>query len=89
MGREKFVTKPEDYQEHLDGLIKSLELMERTEKCADFVTWRGIITKIICTPFKLNDSWNLNVMRRGVRQAASNCFTLVLFVLLFLEYNFY
>ncbi len=67
VGRDKFISKPENYQEHLDGLIKTLQLLPRTEKCADFVTWRGVITRIICTPFKPKDSWSYNVMRRGVR----------------------
>ena len=66
-GREKFISKPEDYQEHLDGLIETLKNLPKTEKCADFVTWRGIITRILCTPFKPKDSWGFNVMRRGVR----------------------
>lgn len=46
--------------------------MNKTEKCADFVTWRGIITRIICTPFKANDSWSFNVMRRDVRAKRHN-----------------
>lgn len=67
-GRDKFIPKSDDYQEHLDGLIRTLQLLAKTEKCADIVTWRGIITRIICTPFKAKDSWSFNVMRRGVRE---------------------
>lgn len=76
VGRDKFIPKPEDYQEHLDGLIKTLQFLPRTEKCGDFVTWRGVITRIICTPFKPKDSWSYNIMRRGVRKQKIPLFTI-------------
>ena len=54
-------------QEHLDGLLRTLiECVPSTDKAADIITWRGILTKILCTPFRLNEAWNFNVVQRNV-----------------------
>lgn len=60
---------PEDYIERkntfeaLDALL--LTLKSKTRHQAEFITWRGIITKIITTPYSLRDNWSILAVKRG------------------------
>jgi len=48
-GFEKF-NKFDDHDEHLDSLLASIQRYEETtgkETKADFITWRGMMTKIM------------------------------------------
>lgn len=66
--RSKFVRKPDDMQEHLDALLATLvATVSPTEKRADLVTWRGILTKFMATPYRRHELWDLNVLKRNVR----------------------
>ena len=65
---------PNDYitreptPEGLSALVRSLQslgLEEGTRKKADFITWRGIMTKIITCPYSLRDDWKLFGIKRG------------------------
>jgi hypothetical protein len=67
-----FRHKPDNLQEHLDGLLATLHAsVPQTEKAADFVTWRGVLTKIICTPFRRSEPWDFNILRRAVQRRRS------------------
>jgi hypothetical protein len=65
-GLQKAVLKPQTFQDHLDPLLEALQRLPKTGKVADFVLWRGILTKLMATPFKKNDHWSFNLIRRGV-----------------------
>ncbi|KAL8680562.1 MAG: hypothetical protein Q9186_003253 [Xanthomendoza sp. 1 TL-2023] len=55
-GFDKFQQLDDTADDHLDSLLKTLvDLEQRTgEKCqADVITWRGMMTKIMATPFDL------------------------------------
>lgn len=52
-GFEKF-RKLQETDEHLDGLLRTLVDLEKRQgklQRADVVTWRGMMTKIMTTPF--------------------------------------
>lgn len=65
-GRGSWIEKPQSYQDHLDPIFAALRTLPKTEKVADFILWRGMLTKIMMTPFKTEDKWSFNIMRRGV-----------------------
>ena len=45
--------------EHLDALLTTLEGIS-LKSTPDFITWRGMMTRIACTPYT-NDDWEMNV----------------------------
>lgn len=55
---------PHDYitrnpaPERLDALLKAIGGLQ-LKSTPKFCTWRGIITKIMCTPYALRDDWEL------------------------------
>ncbi|KAI9499528.1 RAI1 like PD-XK nuclease-domain-containing protein [Zychaea mexicana] len=64
---DRFVQRDETIPEHIDTLLdaltdaKSKSTVDDTQ--ADIVTWRGIMTKLFCTPFSRNEPWELRVTR--------------------------
>ncbi|KAI9202292.1 RAI1 like PD-XK nuclease-domain-containing protein [Polychytrium aggregatum] len=57
----------EDIDEHLDGLVTFMQALnqKQTEKSLEpftpnFCTWRGLMTKIMCTPYA-NEPWELGL----------------------------
>jgi RAT1-interacting protein len=66
----RYITR-ESVPEHLDALLESLlDLSKRNaaenesdkDTQADFITWRGIITKLMCTPYT-QEAWELGIVR--------------------------
>lgn len=67
-GFEDMVQRDDSISEHLDTLLDSLtDLKNKTEGSdmpqADIITWRGIITKILCTPYSRKEGWELRATR--------------------------
>ncbi|KAJ3322384.1 Dom-3 Z [Boothiomyces sp. JEL0866] len=48
----------DDVEEYLDALLKSIQA-EKLEKKPSFVTWRGIMTLLVCTPYQQREDWEL------------------------------
>ncbi|KAI1827941.1 RAI1 like PD-XK nuclease-domain-containing protein [Xylaria intraflava] len=62
-GFDKFDKHDETIDEHLDGLLKSIEAHEKEEGKkidAHVVTWRGMMTKIMSAPFEDRDGFAMN-----------------------------
>ncbi|KAJ3262636.1 Dom-3 Z [Boothiomyces macroporosus] len=51
-------TQRNDEEEYLDALLNAIQ-NEKLEKKPSFVTWRGIMTLIVCTPYQQRDDWEL------------------------------
>lgn len=52
--------------DHLDGLLQALihyEGEKRVKLETDFVTWRGMMTKLMIVPFSNLDSWEMNATK--------------------------
>lgn len=65
-GFETFRNLDDTADDHLDGLLQALvhyEGQKRAKLETDFVTWRGMMTKIMVTPFSNFDSWEMNATR--------------------------
>ncbi|KAK6541631.1 decapping endonuclease targeting mRNA [Orbilia ellipsospora] len=65
-GYDSFIKHDDSVDEHLDSLLESLiELEKKTGKRStedvDFVTWRGMITKIMTVPF-MEDAFEMNAV---------------------------
>ena len=62
-GFDTFRSLDDTKDDHLDGLLEALEAYERSKGSkvdADFVTWRGMATKIMTVPFSRLDEWEMN-----------------------------
>ncbi|KAK9481306.1 RAI1 like PD-XK nuclease-domain-containing protein [Lipomyces japonicus] len=62
-GFREFKKRDENVDEHLDGLLLSLmDLEKKTDKktTGDIITFRGLITKLLCLPYSRNDPFELN-----------------------------
>ncbi|RPB22825.1 RAI1-domain-containing protein [Terfezia boudieri ATCC MYA-4762] len=69
-GFETFVRHDDSVDEHINGLLAAIvKLEEKTGErvVADFVTWRGMMTKassdIMCLPFDLQSSFDMNAIK--------------------------
>ncbi|KAL8734484.1 MAG: hypothetical protein Q9166_001383 [cf. Caloplaca sp. 2 TL-2023] len=65
-GFDKFQQLDDTADDHLDSLLKTIiDLEERTgEKCqADVITWRGMMTKIMATPFDMFNGFEMNATK--------------------------
>ncbi|KAI9267520.1 RAI1 like PD-XK nuclease-domain-containing protein [Helicostylum pulchrum] len=66
-GYEDMVQRDDSIAEHLDTLLDALShIRSKTpdnEISADFVTWRGIMTKILCTPYSRKEGWEFRATR--------------------------
>ncbi|KAK9475012.1 RAI1 like PD-XK nuclease-domain-containing protein [Dipodascopsis tothii] len=62
-GFDRFVQRVET-DEHLDGLLLALIEHERAHgrTPANMITWRGLMTKLLCLPYARNDSFELNAV---------------------------
>ncbi|KAG0267511.1 hypothetical protein BG011_004545 [Mortierella polycephala] len=68
---DKYIARSMKVDEHIDAILDALicireqELKDEAEQSrpsmtkADFVCYRGILTKIMCTPYARNDPWEL------------------------------
>lgn len=61
-GFEDWVQKDESIDEKLDSIIKTVHVEFYKP---DFVMWRGMLTKIMCTPFFKGEAWCLNARLEG------------------------
>lgn len=62
-GFDTFRSLDDTGDDHLDGLLDALVAHEREREKpvdADFVTWRGMATKIMTAPFSKLDDWEMN-----------------------------
>lgn len=62
-GFDKFVKHDDSVAEHLDSLLKTIMHHEKETKKkidANVVTWRGVVTKIMSSPFEDRDGFELN-----------------------------
>ncbi|KAF8463121.1 RAI1 like PD-XK nuclease-domain-containing protein [Kalaharituber pfeilii] len=65
-GFDTFVKHDDSIDEHLDGLLAAIQKHEeRTGErvVADFITWRGMMTKIMCLPFDHRSSFEMNAVK--------------------------
>ncbi|PVU88880.1 hypothetical protein BB559_005331 [Furculomyces boomerangus] len=67
-GYESWIKKDSNVVEHLDNLLNHVSSLllsgidiERYK--ANIYSYRGMITKIMCTPYSSKDSWNMNIVR--------------------------
>ncbi|KZT41813.1 RAI1-domain-containing protein [Sistotremastrum suecicum HHB10207 ss-3] len=62
-GIQRWIRKPEE-RARLDGLLVAClrKEVKAERKRADFITWRGIMTKIFTAPYEQREGWDLNVM---------------------------
>ncbi|KAK9240766.1 RAI1 like PD-XK nuclease-domain-containing protein [Lipomyces kononenkoae] len=64
-GYNVFQKRDDTIDEHLDGLLLTLVHLERTtgkKTTGDIITWRGILTKLLCLPYSKNDGFELNAV---------------------------
>lgn len=62
-GFETFDQHDDSRDEHLDALLASiiaLEQKENKKRDVDFVTWRGMMTKILTAPYSDMDGFSMN-----------------------------
>ncbi|KAI9482365.1 RAI1 like PD-XK nuclease-domain-containing protein [Coemansia mojavensis] len=66
-GFSEQVRRDHTINEHIDGLTTALShLHARSLKVeADFVMYRGMLTRIFVTPFSLREAWSMNATRIG------------------------
>ncbi|ODO06127.1 protein RAI1 [Cryptococcus wingfieldii CBS 7118] len=61
-GFERLVERGDD-DEHLDGLVESLEEMGRNgeegERKGGIITWRGMLTRLLTSPYETRDGWEM------------------------------
>ncbi|WVQ81372.1 decapping nuclease RAI1 [Cryptococcus sp. DSM 104549] len=52
-----------DEDEHLDGLVESLEVLGRREEQGErkggVITWRGMVTRLLTAPYEYRDPWEM------------------------------
>ena len=65
-GWERFVDHRKCVTNAVQGLEPVLKAID-SEQCGkiDVVTWRGNLTKILCTPYCRNDAWEIGVTKRN------------------------
>jgi RAT1-interacting protein len=65
-GHDTFRMRTEDVSEHLDHLLKALLVAPKHDiPSPNFVTWRGVMTKLLCTPYESRDRYTLNILRHA------------------------
>lgn len=65
-GFDTFRSLDDTGDDHLDGLLQALIHYEgeiRAKLDVDFITWRGMMTKIMVAPFSNFDSWEMNATK--------------------------
>ncbi|ORZ25307.1 RAI1 like PD-XK nuclease-domain-containing protein [Absidia repens] len=68
LGFDKFIKRDESLLEHLDTLLDAVTDARRkttnpNTTNANFITWRGIMTKLLCTPYCRNEPWELRATK--------------------------
>ncbi|KAI7891728.1 RAI1 like PD-XK nuclease-domain-containing protein [Mucor mucedo] len=67
-GYKDMVQRNDTISEHLDTLLDALthvrnQTEDKEKTTADFITWRGIMTKLLCTPYSRKEGWELRATR--------------------------
>lgn len=68
-GYREFIGKDETVKEYIDHLLSWLlanseKLISKNQQLStDFVCWRGLLTKILCTPYESQDGWIICVTK--------------------------
>ncbi|CAB4490811.1 unnamed protein product [Rhizophagus irregularis] len=86
VGYENLIQKsegPEPIHSLLDALIH-LNETKGDEVKADIVSWRGIFTKLLCTPYNRNESWEFGATLYNVSIVALN-YLIILYNTIFIE----
>ncbi|KAI9832083.1 MAG: decapping endonuclease targeting mRNA [Phylliscum demangeonii] len=74
-GFDRFQKLDDTADEHLDSLLDTLMHLEKKTTTAtevDVVTWRGMMTKILCTPYDPFGSFEMNATRFQVCYATTS-----------------
>lgn len=65
-GFKDFIEKDEYKPQHLNELLLAIKYYEEQNAgetiVADVITWRGIMTKLLCLPYNRNDDLDLNIV---------------------------
>ncbi|KAJ2370636.1 decapping endonuclease targeting mRNA [Coemansia sp. RSA 2611] len=65
-GIEQQILRDSSKNEHIDGLLAALtHLNQDRQEPADFVMYRGMLTRLFVTPFSTRDRWSMNATRVG------------------------
>lgn len=70
-GYKIFIERDESVKEHIDDLLrwillnkaKVVETSTDSQVSTDFVCWRGLMTKILCTPYENREGWKIAAAR--------------------------
>lgn len=67
------IQRDESIPEHIDTLLDALtnanaKQPDDSQITADIVTWRGIMTKILCTPYSRKEPWELRATKHNVNR---------------------
>ncbi|CEP09637.1 hypothetical protein [Parasitella parasitica] len=70
IGYDKMIQRDESIPEHIDTLLDALtdanaKQPSDNQITADIITWRGIMTKIMCTPYSRNEPWELRATKHN------------------------
>ncbi|CAO3635371.1 unnamed protein product [Mucor fragilis] len=70
VGYDKMIQRDESIPEHIDTLLDALtnanaKQPDDSQITADIVTWRGIMTKILCTPYSRKEPWELRATKHN------------------------
>ncbi|KAL0146172.1 RAI1 like PD-XK nuclease-domain-containing protein [Mucor lusitanicus] len=68
VGYDKMIQRDESIPEHIDTLLDALtnanaKQPDDNQTTADIVTWRGIMTKLLCTPYSRKEPWELRATK--------------------------
>lgn len=71
VGYDQMIQRDESIPEHIDTLLDALteanaKQPQDKQITADIVTWRGIMTKILCTPYSRKEPWELRATKYNV-----------------------
>lgn len=66
------IQRDESIPEHIDTLLDALtnanaKQPDDNQTTADIVTWRGIMTKLLCTPYSRKEPWELRATKYNVK----------------------
>ncbi|KAJ1884747.1 decapping endonuclease targeting mRNA [Kickxella alabastrina] len=68
-GKHRQIKRDSTVNEHIHGLLNALQTLpdkqhqQQQDISADFVMYRGMITRLFTTPYSLRDSWSMNAER--------------------------
>ncbi|ELU05819.1 hypothetical protein CAPTEDRAFT_186717, partial [Capitella teleta] len=74
-GFDTFIKKDDSVKERLDDLLRWVILNREkfrppdadknpvTSLCTDFICWRGLLTRVLCTPYEQREGWIIAVIK--------------------------